>query len=32
LPVKNDFEKIINILFVDYAQYARPSDVAIMQK
>jgi hypothetical protein len=32
LPVKNDFGKIINILFVDYVQYARPSDVAIMQK
>jgi hypothetical protein len=32
LPITNAHERIINILFVDYAQYARASDVAIAEK
>ena len=32
LPVKNDWGKIINIVCVDYVEYARPSDVAIASK
>lgn len=32
LPVTNPSGKTINIAYVDYAQYARPSDVAIAQR
>jgi len=32
LPVRNEHDKIINIAYVDYVQYARPSDVAIAEK
>lgn len=32
LPEVNEWGRIINVVYVDYVQYARPSDVAIAEK
>jgi len=31
LPARNEFLKVMNIVYVDFAEYARPSDVAMRQ-